>query len=279
MSRLEKRFADLRAQSRAALVPFITAGDPHPDTTVGLMHALVTAGADVLELGVPFSDPMADGPVIQAANERALAHGVGLMDVLAMVAQFREQDEATPVVFMGYMNPIESIGLETFARAAVSAGVDGLIAVDLGIEEAPDSLPQMRAAGLDCIFLLAPTTSNERMAHICASAQGFIYYVSLKGVTGSDRLDTKTLAARIQGIRQHTALPVAVGFGIRTPEDAAAVAQVADAVVVGSALVNLVADNAEDKAGLMQAVPALVAKMRQAMDEAKSELAKTGERA
>lgn len=267
MSRLEQCFESLRAQSRAALIPFVTAGDPHPDVTVDLMHAMVEAGADVLELGVPFSDPMADGPVIQAACERALVHGVSLKDVLSMVATFRERDDSTPIVLMGYMNPIESIGLDHFAHTAVAAGVDGLIAVDLGIEEAPDILPQFTSGGLDSIFLLAPTTSDERMAHICASAQGFIYYVSLKGVTGSDRLDTQSLAARIQTIRQHTDLPVAVGFGIRTPEDAAAVARVADAVVVGSSLVNLVAENAQDKAALLRAVPDLVGQMRHAMDQ------------
>jgi len=275
VSRLQERFASLREQSRAALIPYITAGDPGPDTTVPLMHAMVSAGADVLELGVPFSDPMADGPVIQAACERALAHGVSLKNVLAMVTQFREQDTQTPVVLMGYMNPIESMGLGTFAGAARTAGVDGILAVDLGIEEASDVVPEFTAKGLDSVFLLAPTTSDVRMAQICENAQGFIYYVSLKGVTGAASLDTSSLGSRIETVRKHTQLPIAVGFGIRTPEDAAAVARVADAVVVGSALVNLVAEHADDEAGIMREVPGVIAKMRQSMDEARAESANT----
>lgn len=269
MSRLQQRFYSLREQSRAALIPYITAGDPHPNLTVPLMHAMVTAGADIIEVGVPFSDPMADGPVIQLACERALAHGVHLRQILDMVAEFREQDTETPVVLMGYMNPIESLGIEQFAERARDVGVDGLLAVDLGIEEAPDVLPRVTASQLDSIFLVAPTTSDARIAEICQVAQGFIYYVSLKGVTGSDRLDTSAIEARLQSIRVHSKLPIAVGFGIRTATDAAAVARVADAVVVGSALVSLIAEHVDDDQAILREVPKALALMRQSMDEAR----------
>lgn len=268
MSRLQQRFDSLRKQSRSALIPFVTAGDPHPDVTVDIMHALVAAGADALELGVPFSDPMADGPVIQAACERALAHNVSLADVLWMVAKFRETDAQTPVVLMGYLNPIESMGEEAFAKAAADAGVDAVIPVDIAIEEAACIAPQLQAVGLNTIFLLAPTTSDARMAKICAQAQGFIYYVSLKGVTGSSSLDANGIGDRLATIRKHTSVPIAVGFGIRSPEDAAAVACVADAVVVGSALVSLIAKHAQEPERMLSEVSNLLARMRQAMDAA-----------
>lgn len=266
MSRLQQRFKSLREQSRSALIPFITAGDPYPEATIDIMHALVAAGADAVELGVPFSDPMADGSVIQAACERALVHNVSVRRVLQMVAKFREQDAHTPVVLMGYLNPIESMGEDCFAKAAATAGVDAVIPVDVAIEEAGCIAPQLQAAGLNTIYLLAPTTSEARMAKICAQAQGFVYYVSVKGVTGSSRLDVAVLGDRIAAIRRHTTVPVAVGFGIRTAEDAAAVARVADAVVVGSALVELIAKHADEPERMLSAVANLLAHMRQAMD-------------
>lgn len=268
MSRLAARFDACRAAGRAALIPYVTAGDPEPGTTVPLMHALVEAGADVLELGVPFSDPMADGPVIQAACERALAGGTRLRNVLAMVAEFRERDADTPVVLMGYLNPIEFMGLQAFADAAAEAGVDGVLAVDLSAEEAGDVVPVLRSAGLDPVCLVAPTTSETRLERICGHAGGFLYYVSLKGVTGAATLDVAGVGERVAGLRAYTALPIAVGFGIRTPEHAAEVAKVADAVVVGSALVSRIAEHGDDREAILAEVPAALAEMRRAMDAA-----------
>ncbi|WP_028006433.1 tryptophan synthase subunit alpha [Solimonas flava] len=236
-SRLAARFERLRAAGRKALIPYITAGDPQPDVTVGLMHALVRGGADVIELGVPFSDPMADGPTIQLACERALKYGTGLWQILDMVAEFRRSDADTPVVLMGYLNPVEMRGLEAFAARARAAGVDGVLLVDLAVEEAPDYLPTLRAHGLDCIFLLAPTSPPARIEAIAREASGYLYYVSLKGVTGAATLDVASVAAKVAEIRRHTGLPVAVGFGIRDAASARAVGGVADGVVVGSALV------------------------------------------
>lgn len=269
MSRLARRFDELRRRGRKALIPYITAGDPHPDATVDLLHALVAAGADVLELGVPFSDPMADGPVIQGACERALAHGTSLRRVLEMVANFREKDAETPIVLMGYLNPIEAMGVKSFAAGAAAAGVDGVLIVDLAAEEAPEITPPLVAAGLDPVRLLAPTTSDIRLALICEQAAGFLYYVSLKGVTGADSLDVGALEGRLAAIRRHSDLPLAVGFGVRTPEIAAAAARVADAVVVGSALVARIAEIAgksDDRAMLGREVGTLLASMRHAMD-------------
>lgn len=266
MSRLATRFEALRRQGRKALVPYVTAGDPHPEATVGLLHALVRAGADVLELGVPFSDPMADGPVIQGACERALAQGTTLRRVLKMVADFRREDGETPLVLMGYFNPIDAMGLEDFAQAAADAGVDGVLIVDLTAEEAPEVTPALTDAGLDPVRLLAPTTSESRVATICDQASGFLYYVSLKGVTGAASLDVGALEDRLATIRRHTELPVAVGFGVRTPDIAAAVARVADAVVVGSALVAKIAEIGDDRQRVENEVPALLADMRRAMD-------------
>ncbi|MES1944274.1 tryptophan synthase subunit alpha [Salinisphaera sp. PC39] len=269
MSLLAQRFEALRADGRKALIPYITAGDPEPGATVGLLHALVAAGADVLEVGVPFSDPMADGPVIQGACERALAHGTSLRDVLAMVAEFRERDAETPVVLMGYLNPVEAMGLARFAAAAAEAGVDGVLVVDLTAEEAPEVTPVLAEAGLDAVRLIAPTTSEARLATICDQAAGFLYYVSLKGVTGAASLDVGALDARLEAVRRHTTLPVAVGFGVRTPEIAAAVARVADAVVVGSALVARIAELAGQDAArerIEDEVSSLLADMRRAMD-------------
>ncbi|MBV8062916.1 MAG: tryptophan synthase subunit alpha [Nevskia sp.] len=237
MSRIKAVLDKLKAEGRKALVPYVTAGDPHPRHTVALMHALVKGGADLIELGVPFSDPMADGPVIQLACERALAHGTSLWQVIEMVAEFRRTDPHTPVVLMGYLNPIEARGFGAFAKKAKAAGVDGVLVVDLAVEEAPEIAPAFKAEGLDCIFLLAPTSSGARIAAVAQQASGYLYYVSLKGVTGAATLDTDSVAAKLKEIRGYTGLPVAVGFGIRDAESAARVGRVSDAVVVGSALV------------------------------------------
>ena len=237
MSRLATRFAELRAARRAGLVIFVTAGDPHPDQTIELMHALVAAGADVLELGVPFSDPMADGPVIQRASERALAQGMDLRRVLDQVRAFRQTDTTTPVVLMGYLNPIEQMGVERFADAAAAAGVDGALTVDLPFDEEPAHAAALRSAGLDSIFLLAPTSGPERARAVAAQASGFLYYVSVRGVTGAGKVDLADVEAQVQALTQHTVLPVGVGFGVRTPQAAAQIAGFADAVVVGSAVI------------------------------------------
>lgn len=268
MSRIEKRFEALRAAGRKALVPYITAGDPAPEHTVPLMQALVAAGADLLELGVPFSDPMADGPVIQQACERALRHHTSLDDVLDMVRKFREQDDETPIVLMGYLNPIEVMGYREFAHRAAEAGVDGALTVDMPPEEADDLVAELRAEGIDPIFLLAPTTTPERMDAIAEHGSGFLYYVSFKGVTGANRLDVAAVAEKLAEIRRHTDLPLGVGFGIRDPESAAAVAGVADAVVVGSALVKLVAEHQHDPETMIQVVSGTLRAMREAMDAA-----------
>ena len=267
MSRLKEKFAALKASQRKALIPFITAGDPEPSVTVNLLHDMVKAGADILELGVPFSDPMAEGPVIQAACERALKHNVSLTDVLAMVKEFRQQDNQTPIVLMGYLNPVEVMGYETFAESAATAGADGVILVDLPPEEGEDLVAALKAREIDPIFLLAPTSTNERMASICAMASGFVYYVSLKGVTGAANLDVQSVIEKVNQIRSHTGIPVGVGFGIRDAESAAQVAAVADAVVVGSAVVKHVAENQNDPLKISQGICDLLSSMRKAMDK------------
>ncbi len=266
MSRIAQRFADLKAIGRKALIPFVTAGDPNPNVTVPLLHDMVEAGADLLELGVPFSDPMAEGPVIQKACERALLHNTSLRDVLAMVKQFRQTDSETPVVLMGYMNPVEIMGYQTFATAAAEAGVDALLTVDMPPEEAGDLVAALAEASIDPIFLLAPTTVDERITKICADASGFVYYVSLKGVTGAGNLDVAAVEHKVEQIRRHTDLPIGVGFGIRDAETARRVSDVADAVVVGSAVVNRVAENAGQPEKINEAVCSLLREMRAAMD-------------
>ncbi|MCK4951318.1 MAG: tryptophan synthase subunit alpha [Gammaproteobacteria bacterium] len=266
MSRIKGCFARLGKEGKKALIPFITAGDPDPAITVPLMHAMVKAGANIIELGVPFSDPMADGPVIQAASERALEHHVSLHNVLEMVRNFREKDTDTPVVLMGYLNPVEVMGYEKFAQAASDAGVDGLLTVDLPPEEAHDFLGHLKAHELDPIFLIAPTSTGERIEKICNCASGFVYYVSLKGVTGAASLDVGSVADKLGQIRSVTDLPIGVGFGIKDAESAAQVAKVADAVVVGSAIVKLVGENAGDKKVIEAKVTALLAEMRKAID-------------
>ena len=266
MSRIAATFAALREDGRCALVPFVTAGDPQPSVTVPVMHALVAAGANVLELGVPFSDPMADGPVIQRASERALAQGMTLSRVLAMVAEFRRDDATTPVVLMGYLNPFEVAGYEDFAEAAADAGVDGILTVDLPPEEADGFRDALRSRDIDLIFLLAPNSDEERIVRVCAQASGFVYYVSLKGVTGAAHLDVADVEARVQRIKSLTDLPVAVGFGIRDGDTAARIASVSDAVVVGSALINRMEASMDTPSRIPQEVGALVASMRTAMD-------------
>lgn len=267
MSRIAQRFADLRSAGRKALIPYVTAGDPHPAVTVSIMHAMVEAGADLIELGVPFSDPMADGPVIQQACERALEHHVGLHDVLDMVREFRERDAGTPVILMGYLNPIEIMGYATFAERAAAVGVDGVLTVDLPPEEAETFIELLRGAEIDPIFLLAPTSDEERIRRICAVASGFIYYVSLKGVTGAASLDVDAVARKLSQIRNEASLPVGVGFGIKDAATAARIARVADAVVVGSAVVRRVAENVTDPARIRDEIRSLLADMRRAMDE------------
>lgn len=266
MSRIAGCFQAARTAGRKVLIPYVTAGDPAPDQTVALMHAMVAAGADILELGVPFSDPMAEGPVIQKAMERALTHDVTLDDVLEMVRQFRLQDNATPVVLMGYLNPIEVKGYEQFASEAAGAGIDGVLTVDMPPEEGEEYIRSLEAHGIDRIFLISPTTDPERMAVVSRASSGFIYYVSLKGVTGAANIDTKAVGDRVSAIHALTALPVGVGFGIKDAESAAAVAAEADGVVVGSALVRKIEENVTSPDKIMSAVTMLLGEMRRAMD-------------
>jgi tryptophan synthase alpha chain len=241
MSRIERRFAALKAAGRTGLIPFVTAGDPLPDAVVPMLHALVAAGADLIELGVPFSDPMADGPVIQHASERAIAKGVGLHNVLAWVAAFRETDDETPIVLMGYLNPVEMYGYAEFAEDAIEKGVDGVLMVDCPLEES-HVLEPLRAVGLDQILLASPTTTEKRLAALSEAAAGFLYYVSFAGITGAAQLSTGDIAERVAGIRARSKAPVAVGFGVR---------DAASAVVIGSALVDRLsgATSADDLAG------------------------------
>lgn len=266
MSRIQLRFQQLASAGRKALIPYITGGDPSPEYTVGYLHALVEAGADIIELGMPFSDPMADGPVIQLACERSLTAGTSLQKVLAMVAEFRQQNNDTPVVLMGYLNPVEAMGYETFADRCVEAGIDGVLLVDLPPEEADLVAPIMRARSLDMVFLVAPTTTEARIEKIAAAGSGYLYYVSLKGVTGSASLNTGEVSARLDIIRKHTQLPIGVGFGIKDAASAGAVAKVADGVVVGSALVQRIADNAAQPEKVAEQLKSVLASMRQAMD-------------
>lgn len=264
MSRIQKTFAALAAQNKKGLIPFITAGDPEPGLTVALMHALVEGGADVIELGVPFSDPMADGPVIQRASERALAQGVSLTHVLGWVAEFRKTNDTTPVVLMGYANPIERMGEDAFAKAAAAAGVDGVLVVDYPPEECESFAGLMRTNGMDPIFLLAPTSTDARIEAVAKVASGYLYYVSLKGVTGSATLDLDSVAARLPLIKQHANLPVGVGFGIRDAQTARAIGGVADAVVIGSRLVQLLEDAPRDQA--VASLRSFIAGIREALD-------------
>ena len=263
MSRIAARFAALRSAGRKALIPFVTAGDPSLEATVPVMHALVDAGADAIELGVPFSDPMADGPTIQRSSERALARGAGLRFVLECVRDFRERDDATPVVLMGYLNPVEIRGADTFARDAAAAGVDGVLLVDLPPEEAGEFREAFSAAGIALVLLASPTTPPERLDALCRDAQGYLYYVSFAGVTGaSERLDSDAARVRLRELRSRAQAPVVAGFGIRDAASAAAMAADADGVVVGSALVASLAD-ATDPA---TAAAAFLRPLREALD-------------
>lgn len=244
MSRIDTTLSQLKAQGRKALIPFVTAGFPFADSTPSLMHAMAAAGADIIELGVPFSDPSADGPVIQKAGDRALAYGIGLVQVLAMVREFRQSNTSTPVVLMGYANPIERYdqkhGADSFIRDASAAGVDGVLVVDYPPEECVEFATKLRAHSMDLIFLLAPTSTDERMQQVARVASGYVYYVSLKGVTGSGTLDTDAVETMLPRIRQHVSVPVGVGFGIRDAQTAKAIGRVADAVVIGSRLIQLI---------------------------------------
>lgn len=266
MSRLAQTFQNLSASGRQALIPFVTSGDPTPEFTVPLLHAMVAAGVDVIELGVPFSDPMADGPVIQKASERAIAQGMNLTRVLSMVAKFRKDDDTTPIVLMGYLNPIEFMGYEDFAQAAARVGVDGVLTVDMPPEEAEEYAPLLKAVGIDPIFLLAPNSTEERIKKMAEKGSGYIYYVSLKGVTGAGHLNTDDVKEKVAQIKQYTDLPIGVGFGVKDADFARSVARVADGVVVGSAIINKIQENIDDLSMAKQEVIALLSAMRQAMD-------------
>ncbi|MFA9274857.1 MAG: tryptophan synthase subunit alpha [Candidatus Aquirickettsiella gammari] len=264
MSRIQACLAALAAQNKKGLIPFITAGDPDPELTLPLMHALVEGGADIIELGVPFSDPMADGPVIQRASERALIKGVGLRDVLEMVKQFRVTNQTTPVVLMGYANPIERMGQERFIQAASEAGVDGVLVVDYPPEECEYFAENMHKNGMDTIFLLAPTSTDERIAQVGKIATGYVYYVSLKGVTGSGALDLDAVAAMIPRIKKHVNVPVGVGFGIRDGATAKAISSVSDAVVIGSRIIQELENTPREQA--VAAVQSFITGIRSALD-------------
>ena len=266
MSRISSSFTKLKTEGRKALIPYVTAGDPAPGVTVGLLHAMVEAGADVIELGVPFSDPMADGPVIQLACERALMHNTRLTDVLEMVAEFRQKDDVTPIVLMGYLNPIEILGYERFAQEAQKAGVDGVLTVDLPPEESQEFNQIMREHDIDTIYLLAPTTEESRVKYVCENGSGYLYYVSVKGVTGSASLDVQSVADKLEVVRKYTDLPLGVGFGIKDVESATAVSKVAEGVIVGSVLVNKIAELVKDQDNIAPEVAAIINDMRTAMD-------------
>lgn len=271
MSRIKTTFAALKAQGRKALIPYVTVGDPYADVTPELMLAMAKAGASIIELGVPFSDPMADGPVIQRAAERALANGIGMVQVLDAVRIFRKADQTTPVVLMGYANPIERYdqrnGADAFVRDAESAGVDGVLVVDYPPEECEAFAAKLRSSGLDPIFLLAPTSTEQRMKDVGRIASGYVYYVSLKGVTGAGHLDTQAVAEMVPRIRTHVSVPVGVGFGIRDAETAKAVAAISDAVVIGSRIVQLLETQSRDN--VAPAAAAFIAEIRAALDSLK----------
>ncbi|PCI72372.1 MAG: tryptophan synthase subunit alpha [Piscirickettsiaceae bacterium] len=266
MSRLDDCFKGLEASGKKALVPFITAGDPSEAFTLSCMHAMVKAGASIIELGVPFSDPMADGPIIQRASERALASGMSLKGVLRIVKSFRGTDQQTPVILMGYLNPIEFMGYKLFASEASASGVDGVLTVDIPPEESADLNEAYQEHGISPIFLLSPTSTEERIKKIAAVADGYIYYVSLKGVTGAGNLELGDIRQKVAAIKKHTNIPIAIGFGVKTPDIAANIAKIGDAVVVGSALINCITDNTGDDASAEKAVFELLKSMRSAMD-------------
>ncbi|QSA97093.1 tryptophan synthase subunit alpha [Methylococcus sp. EFPC2] len=266
MSRISAKLDTLKSQGRKALIPFITAGDPNPDFTVPTLHAMVEAGADIIELGVPFSDPMADGPVIQKASERALAHKTSLRKVLGMVEEFRKQDAETPIVLMGYLNPVESLGYAAFVTAAKKAGVDGVLTVDMPPEESGELISLLNQAEVAPIFLLAPNSTPERIRKMGQLGSGYLYYVSLKGVTGASHLDLGDVERKLEEIRSLTSLPVGVGFGVKNAETAGAVAKLADAVVVGSALVSKIESAGDDTDLARNEITALLRELRAALD-------------
>lgn len=268
MNRIVQCFEKLRNKGSKALIPFITAGDPSPAMTLPLMKALVESGADIIELGVPFSDPMADGPVIQRSSERALKHSVCLKDVLSMVKDFRKEDSKTPVILMGYLNPVEIMGYGEFAKRASEAGVDGILLVDMPPEESDEFQAELGRYDISQVFLLSPTTSDERLMQICSKASGFLYYVSLKGVTGSNRLNIEEVSDRITHIRSKTGLPVGVGFGIKDSDTARLVAGFSDAVIVGSALVDRIANIGDKQDILISDVSGYLSELRTAIDAA-----------
>jgi tryptophan synthase alpha chain len=268
MSRIEATFAQLRKQGRKALIPYVTSGFPFADITPALMHGMVSAGADVIELGVPFSDPMADGPVVQKAGEKALALGVGMRQVLEMVRSFRTRDTKTPVVLMGYANPVERYdllhGKDSFIRDAAQAGVDGILVVDYPPEECQEFAAKLKVHGLDLIFLLAPTSTSERMRQVARIASGYVYYVSLKGVTGAGHLDTGAVEQMLPRIREHVHIPIGVGFGIRDAATAKAIGKVADAVVIGSKIIQLI--DGQARQAVVPAVSGFLREVRAALD-------------
>ncbi len=264
--RLADCFTHLKESGRKALIPYITAGDSNPSITVPLMHKMVEVGADIIELGIPFSDPMADGPTIQLACERALVHHTSLHDVIAMVAEFRKKDNLTPIVLMGYLNPVEAMGYSKFAENAAAVGIDGLLTVDLPPEEAKDFVNILKNKQIDPIFLISPTTTPERIETIANTASGYLYYVSLKGVTGSSALNTNEVAKKVAAIKAISDLPVGVGFGIKDAESASSVAAVSDGVIVGSAIVKIIENNPDDTDTILNDIGELLASMRSAMD-------------
>jgi tryptophan synthase alpha chain len=264
VNRIAATFEQLKAQNRKALIPFITAGDPSLEATVALLHALVAAGADVLELGVPFSDPMADGPTIQRASERALKNGMTLRGVLSMVAEFRSKDAVTPVVLMGYGNPVEAMGWATFAERCAEVGVDGVLTVDFPPEESHEAFEHLQRYDIAPIFLLAPTTNEERIQQVAKLARGYVYYVSLKGVTGAGNLDIAAIAEKMPQLRKHISLPIGVGFGIRDGETARKVADISDAVVIGSRIVQEIEQSTPET--MLENVKTFVAGVRAALD-------------
>ena len=267
MNRIKNCFAELKQSNKKALIPFVEAGDPSPNHTVDIMHGLVSSGANIIELGMAFSDPMADGPVIQLACERALAAGITVPKILDIVAEFRAKDNTTPVVLMGYLNPIEFFGYEKFAKAAKEAGVDGILLVDLTPEEATDVVECFSQNDIDLIYLLAPTTTTSRAKKICAQASGYVYYVSVKGVTGSAALDVDSVRSHVESLREITDLPIGVGFGIRDAQTAKAVSECADGVIVGSVLVNAIAANqTQTNDVVVKALSDILAPMRHCMD-------------
>ncbi len=266
MSRLDGCFDALKSDNRCALIPYITAGDPEPSLSVDLMHTLVSAGADIIELGVPFSDPMADGPIIQAACERALKHHTSLSDVLDMVVEFRATDTNTPVVLMGYLNPIERMGYEEFADRAMKANVDGVLTVDMPPEESDELVELLGSKKIDPVFLLSPTSTDSRIKKIATAGSGFLYYVSFTGVTGASHLEVDEVAMRLDRIREQSSLPLGVGFGIKDAESAAEVARVADAVVVGSALIHFLEEHQDNISEAKYNISNLIKSIRKSID-------------